>query len=210
MLTLYSFPRTRGTRVSWTLEELQLDYQFEPINLAAGEGQAPEYLAFNPTGKVPALRDGELLLLESAAICQYLAERYGEGKLLPPTGSAASGVHAQWLSFIISELEQPLWSIGKHTFALPEAQRVPAMLPVASWEFAKAMAVADKLLPASTWLTGEQFTVADILLTHTLNWAVAFEQPISAALEAYRQRGNQRPALKQAVAKESAFLPAQN
>lgn len=95
--------------------------------MAKQQNRTPEFLALNPCGKIPVLEDDGLILTESAAIMLYLAERYGEGRLLPKPGTAASGHHHQWLSFVITELEQPLWTMGKHRFALPEEQRVAAI-----------------------------------------------------------------------------------
>lgn len=202
MITLYGIPRSRSLRVSWLLEELQLDWHYKFIDFSQGGNRAPEFLAISPEGKVPALQDDELHLNESAAICLYLAEKYGQGKWLPASGSADSARHHQWVCFIISELEQALWSIGKHKFALPQEQRISQMLATAQWEFNKAATTAAERLPLSTYLFGESPQVADILLCHTLNWAVKFEQVLPANLEAYRQAVSSRPAMQQALAKE--------
>ncbi|GIU04796.1 MULTISPECIES: glutathione S-transferase family protein [unclassified Shewanella] len=204
MITLYGIPRSRSLRVSWTLEELGLDWQYRYINFANGDGKEPEFLAVNPCGKVPALVDEGFAVTESAAITLYLAEKYGQGKLLPKAGTHESALHHKWVSFIISELEQPLWSIGKHKFALPEAQRLPAMLSVAKWEFDKAAAIAEKWLPQSDFLLGNELSVADILLGHTLLWATRFEQDIPPKLAAYRDRITARPAMVRGLAKEEA------
>ena len=137
--------------------------------------EVAEIWLINPAGKVPALRDGDLVLVESAAICLYLAERYGQGRYVPAPGTAASGLHLQWLSYIVCELEQPLWSMAKHKFALPREWRVPAMLETAPKEFDQAMNVALKWLPDEGCLLGAEPMVADILLAHTLHWAASFK-----------------------------------
>ncbi|MCG7500204.1 glutathione S-transferase family protein [Vibrio sp. Of7-15] len=204
MITLYGIPRSRSLRVSWLLEELQLDWSYKFINFSQGENRAPDFLAISPEGKVPALQDGDLHLNESAAICLYLAEKYGQGKWLPASGSADSARHHQWVSFIISELEQALWSIGKHKFALPKEQRIPEMLATAQWEFNKAATTASGRLPSSTYLFGESPQVADVLLCHTLNWAVKFEQVLPENLETYRQTMSARSAMKKALEKEQS------
>ena len=95
MITLYTYPRSRSLRAAWTLEELGLEYQCQHVALDKGEGQTPAYLARHPDGKVPVLEDGELTLFESSAICRYLAEHYGNGKLLP-TNAAERALVAQW------------------------------------------------------------------------------------------------------------------
>lgn len=202
MITLYGTPRSRSLRVSWCLEELGLDWRYQKIDLSKGEHRSDEFLSLNPSGKVPALKDDQLVLTESGAICLYLAERYGQGKLLPAT-IEEKGQHHRWISLILCELEQPLWTMGKHRFALPEEQRVPQMLETAAWEFQKICQELEPLLPESPHLF-EEFSVADLLLTHTLNWAVKFEQPLTEKLAAYRRENSRRPALAKALEKELA------
>ncbi|QSX39962.1 glutathione S-transferase family protein [Shewanella cyperi] len=204
MIELYGTPRSRALRISWLLEELGIPWEFHYIDFARGDNRTESFLALNPCGKVPVIRDGELVLTESAAIMMYLAEKYGAGQWLPDAGTAAAARHYQWLSYIITELEQPLWTMGKHKFALPEAQRVPAVRTTAVWEFDKAAAIAEDWLPDSPFLLGEQIQVADILLAHTLLWATVFEQDIPPKLAAYRDRLSARPAMKKALDKTSA------
>lgn len=204
MIKLYGVPRSRSLRVSWTLEELGLDWQYHFIDFAKGDSRSDAFLAVNPCGKVPALVENDLVITESAAIVLYLAEKHGDGILLPQAGSDASALHHQWVSFIICELEQPLWTIGKHKFALPEALRQQSMFAVAKWEFDKAAAIAENWLPDSEFLLGDNLSAADILLGHTLLWATRFEQEIPPKLAAYRDRVTARPAMSKALDKEMA------
>ena len=203
-ITLYGAPVTRSHRVSWLLEELGLEWQYHYVDMRAGAHRSAEYLAINPAGKVPALQDDKLLLIESSAICLYLAERYGNGRLLPATGSREQALHHQWISFINGELEQALWSIGKHKFALPAEWRVKAMLDIAPKEFAKALGVAELWIPEHGQLLGDELTVADILLAHTLIWARAFKQPLTPKASDFCERMSQRTQLAAAAAKELA------
>jgi len=204
MITLYGVPRTRSLRVSWLLEELGLEWDYQFIDFASGYNRSPEFLAINPCGKVPALVDGELCLTESAGICQFLAERYGKEQWLPAPGSEAAANYHRWFSFIITELEQPLWNRGKHKFALPEEHRVEGMLLTAEWEFEQAANIAENWLPDTPYLTGDQPTVVDILLAHTLNWAANWSIPLPTKLNAFRKRMSSRPALAAALSKEMA------
>ncbi|MDO6762883.1 glutathione S-transferase family protein [Agarivorans sp. 1_MG-2023] len=201
MITLYGSPRSRSLRVSWMLEELGLEWNYHYINFQNAEHRSEEYLSLNPCGKVPALKDGELVFNESAAICLYLAEKYGP-QFLPTPGSDQSALHHRWVSFTICELEQALWSMGKHRFALPEEHRLPEMQETATWEFDKAAAIAELWVPEEGYLCGEQFTVADVLLCHTLNWAMSFQQQLPPKLMAYRKRTSQRSALNTGLEKE--------
>ncbi len=204
MITLYGFPKTRSLRVSWMLEELGLDWDSFPVDFSKGTHRSDEFLAVNPCGKVPALKDGDLVMLESAGICLHLAEKYGKGQFLPEPGTDASAKHHQWISYIICELEQHLWAIGRHKFALPKERRIAEMLDTAAWEFARGVQLAEKWIPEEGYLLGDQFTVADLLLTHTLNWAHGFNQPLPPKAEAFRLRVGARPALKAGLKKEFA------
>lgn len=204
MITLYGIPRSRSLRISWVLEELELDWQYHFVDFSKGGNRAPDFLAISPAGKVPALQDGKLAMTESAAIALYLAEKYGNGDLLPPSGSHESALHHQWLSFIITELEQPLWTMGKHKFALPAEYRHRELLPVAEFEFDKAAAIAESWMPDSAFLLGEEISVADIMLAQTLMWASRFEQNIPPKLQTFMERMGQRTSFTNALNKELA------
>ncbi|MGO2006439.1 glutathione S-transferase family protein [Vreelandella alkaliphila] len=201
MITNYSFPNSRSLRVTWTLEELGLEYRCQHVVLDSGEGQTAEHLARHPDGKVPVIEDGELTLFESAPICRYLAEQYGDGRLLPESAAERAQVD-QWLSFIVTEIEQPLWLQAKHKFALPQDKRVPSVLPTAAWEFQRALLALERRYQGQETLVGEKFTLADIFLTHTLTWAASMKHRLPEPLAAYRARHAERPALARAAEKE--------
>ncbi|MGE6567583.1 glutathione S-transferase family protein [Shewanella vesiculosa] len=205
MITLYGTQKSRALRVSWLLEELGVEWQFHAIDFAKGENKAEAFLALNPSGKMPVITEGEFVLSESAAIMRYLAEKYGQGNWLPKPGTQASGIHERWVSFVISELEQPLWSMGKHRFALPQPLRLEAMFAVAKWEFDQAAAIAEAWVPDTGFVCGDSPTIADILLAQTLGWAMGFEQTLPPKLMAFRDRLKQRPALANALAKTEAL-----
>lgn len=201
MITLYSFPHSRSLRAAWTLEELGLEYQCQHVALDKGEGQTAEHLARHPDGKVPVIEDSDLTLFESAPICRYLAEQYGHGTLLPSDSAARAQVD-QWLSFIVTEIEQPLWNQAKHKFALPADKRVPAILPVCAWEFQRALSALERRYNGQENLVGNTFTLADLFLTHTLSWAISMKHRLPEPLMAYRERHIQRPAMAKAIEKE--------
>jgi glutathione S-transferase len=188
------------------LAELQLAYQFKYINLMKGEAHSAEYKAINPGCKVPSLSDDDLNLTESAAIVTYLGDKYGDGKLVPVSGTSDRARYDQWMAFAISELEQPLWTMGKHKFALPAERRVPEIMETAAWEFQKALTLLSKGLEGNAYILGEQFTGADILLGHTLFWGLGFKQPIEQEnLQHYIERLKERPARKQAIEREQSI-----
>lgn len=204
MTILYGAPESRSLRVAWMLEELQLEYDYERVALMKGEGRSERYLAINPGGKVPALQDGEVTLTESAAIVTWLGDKHRARDLVPEPGTPDRGRYDQWCHFAMSELEQPLWTIGKHRFAIPEQYRVKDIFPTAEWEFQGALSLLSKALEGREYILGSAFSAADILLAHTLLWADAFKQSLEApGIREYMARATDRPALVRALERES-------
>ncbi|PCI45760.1 MAG: glutathione S-transferase [Moraxellaceae bacterium] len=210
MIKVYGYPNTRATRITWTLEELQEGYEFKLVDFAKGDSKSKEFLAVNPAGKVPVLQDGDLTLTESGAIVTYLADKFADQKLIPSPGSPERAKFEQWSYFALCELEQPLWTLGKHRFALPKEQRVSEIFPTASWEFQQALTLLSSGLGTKNYILGSEFSAADILLGHTLIWGLAFDQTVKQEnLIAYHQRLSERPALANAKAREAQSLPTE-
>jgi len=200
-LILYGVPSSRTRRCLWTLEEVGAAYEFKKLDFAKGEHKSPEYLAINPNGRVPTLVDAteDLVIFESAAICQYIARLHPAANLLPKQGSREHALHDQWMFWITSELEQPLWSMGKHRFALPAEHRITEMLPTALFEWQRAAPVLAAALAGKPFILGESLTLADIMAAHTLLWARGFKVPFeSDVLEEYLERMLARPSFASA------------
>lgn len=204
MIQLYNFPNTRGLRVTWMLEELQADYEFKLVPFGDNGFASEEYLKVNPAGKVPAIRDGDLVLTESAAIVTYLGDKFRNGQLVPAAGTVARAKYDQWCYFVLSELEQPLWTKGRHTFILPPDKRVPAAIKTAEWEFQKALNILSRGLDGNSYILGDTFSAADILIGHTLSWARTAKQPIEIQnVREYADSVLGRKALERARAREA-------
>lgn len=200
-IEIYGPASSRTRRALWAAEECGADYVHKPLALLQGEHLTPEFRAINPNARVPAIRDGDLLLFESAAICRYIARKYPAAGLLPEPGTRDEALVDQWSFWVCTELEQPLWSMGKHRFALPEAYRIEAMLETARWEWERAAPVLADALADREFLVGDRLTVADILAGHTLAWARAQKVPFgSDALDRYLDRLKARPAFQRTLA----------
>jgi len=202
-MKLYGFSQSRSFRALWALEEAGLEYEYIGVNFGSEEGphgsRSPQYLAINPQGKVPTLIDGGLILTESGAMINHIARKAPENVLIPAHNEELLARYDEVLFFILSDLEQPLWTNGKHRFALPEAQRVPRMLEVAGWEFAKAQRALHNHLEGRRYVVGDGFSAADIMLAHTLNWADRFKFEVDQDLLEYRDFHYQRPAAQKAL-----------
>ena len=103
-LTLFTNPQSRGRIARWMLEETGAPYQTRVVEY--GEAmKAPEYLAINPMGKVPAIKHGDVVVTECAAICAYLADAFPAASLAPPVGDKLRGPYYRWLFFAAGPLE---------------------------------------------------------------------------------------------------------
>ena len=206
-MKLYGYRNGRTLRALWALEEVGAEYEYVEVDVLHGAGREPSFLNLNPGGKVPVLDDDGKIITESAAICMHLAEKAPESRLLPLPGTQARTDCYKWISFVLTELDAPLWTIAKHRFGLPRERRVPAVIETASWEFRDAVKLLASALEGRTYLAAGSFTVADILAGHTLLWAKSARLPLgSDLLETYLEKLLAREAAvrARAVAKESA------
>lgn len=169
-MKLYGFGPTRSLRALWGLNELGADFEFVPVKLPAGEHRRPEFLKLNPAGKLPVLVDGDNVVTESAAIVLYLAEKYPEKKLLPADIKQRSQVY-RWIMFAMTELEQPLWRIAKHTFILPEDKRLPQDVALARGDFTAMARVLDAHMEGRQFIVGDRITAADCVTAYLMDWA---------------------------------------
>jgi glutathione S-transferase len=209
MMKLYGLGPTRSLRALWALRELDAEFEFMPVNLLAGEHRRPEFLRINPAGKVPVLVDGDVVLTESAAIVMYLAEKYHDKGLLPADLKLRAQVY-RWVMFAVTELEQPLWRITRHTVLYPEDKRLPADIALARQDFIAMAAVLDRHMEERLFIVGDRMTIADCVTAYLMDWAN--EQHLiddSPQLLAYLERMYARPKAPQRIADAFAGLQAQ-
>ena len=170
MIKLYGTPPTRALRVIWLLNELGLEYETLPVNLLQGENQQPDFLALNPAAKVPVLVDGSLVLSESAAIQLYLAEKYPQAGFIPETMEDRAQMY-RWMFFLVTEIEQPLWRIARHSFIYPEEKRLPEDIDLARQECQAMLAVLERHMQERAFMVADRLSVADFNAAYTLDWA---------------------------------------
>jgi glutathione S-transferase len=169
-MKLYEFGPTRSIRARWILQELAIDFDATDVRLPAGEHRNPDFLELNPAGKVPVLVDGDLVLTESVAIVLYLAEKYPERGFLPIDPQVRADAY-RWILFAVTELEQPLWRIARHTALYPERDRLPADVALARRDFLPMAAVLEKHMKGRNYVVGDSVSAADFVVAYTLDWA---------------------------------------
>jgi glutathione S-transferase len=207
-MKLYGFGPTRSLRALWGLKELDSDFEFVPVNILAGEHRRPDFLRLNPAGKVPVLVDGDLVLTESAAIVMYLADKYRDKGLLPADLKERAEAY-RWVMFAVTELEQPLWRITRHTFLYPEAKRLPQDIVLAREEFVAMATILDRHMEGRAFIVGDRMTIADCVTAHLIDWAN--EQRLIDTfpqLRAYLARMYARPRAPQRIAEAFASIQA--
>lgn len=201
MLKLYGTPPTRALRVIWLLNELGLEYEMVPVDLLGGEHRERDFLTLNPAAKVPVLVDGDLVITESAAIQLYLAEKNPEADYIPTTVEGRAQMY-RWIFFLVTEIEQPLWRIARHTFIYPENQRLPQDIDLARQEGIEMVAVLERHMKDREFLVGDRLSVADFTAAYTLDWANE-EQMLENAprLKAYLEQLYARPKAPPTIAR---------
>ena len=202
-LTLYHAAPSRSAMVHWLLEEIGEPYEVHLLHLRRGENREPAYLAINPMGKVPALRHGEAVVTESAAICLYLADAFPQAGLTVPVGDPRRGPFLKWLFFGPGVLEP---AVTDRAFKRVEA---PPRGTLGYGDFDTTMDVLENALANGPYLLGEQFTAADVVVGGTLRWGMLFELiPKRPEFVAYAGRLAARPALQRAEARDKDMAAA--
>jgi Glutathione S-transferase len=195
--TLIGATSTRAARALWMLEELGVPYE----HVGAHPHTEPVTTHY-PRGKVPVLLvDGEPLT-DSTAILQYLADAHGRFTAAP--GTMARARQDSVVHMLLDEFDAVLWTSARHSFVLPQEQRVPAVKDSLRWELSANQAALVRRMGDQPYVTGDDFTIADIILAHCLMWArVAKFEITEPTLAAYAQRIAERPAFQRVFARRS-------
>ena len=192
-LILYTNPMSRGRIARWMLEEAGQPYRAEILDYT-GSMKAPEYLAINPMGKVPAVRHGDTIVTETAAICAYLADVFPEAGLAPAPGSKLRGPYYRWLFFAAGPIEAANTDKALNVVVPPERAR---MVGYGSQE--RALAALEHQLERSDYIAGDRFTAADVYVGSHIGFGMIFggidKRP---AFERYWGLVSARPAAQRA------------
>ena len=187
-LIFYTHPMSRGRIVRWMLEEIEQPYRTELLDYGTTM-KAPAYLAVNPRGKVPAIRHGDTVVTEAAAICAYLADAFPETRLAPPPGDRLRGAYYRWLFFVAGPLEAAAANkiMG---FAVPEERE--RMMGYGRFEH--VMNALEAAVSRSEYLVGDRFTAADVYVGSHIDFGMQFGTlEKRSAFEQYWQRLSARP-----------------
>jgi glutathione S-transferase len=199
-ITFYTNPMSRGQIARWMLEEVGAPY--DQVLLDYGTTmKAPDYLAINPMGKVPAIKHGDIIVTECAAICAYLTDAFPEAGLLPD--AANRGDYYRWLFFGAGPLEQAITNKALG-FAVPADKKKMA----GYGDFGDAMNGLEAAVSGKRYVAGDRFSAADVYVGSQIGWGLAFgsieKRP---AFETYWADICERPAYLKAKAIDAALMP---
>ena len=188
-LIFYTNPQSRGRIVRWMLEEVGEPYRTELLDYGTTM-KAPAYLAVNPMGKVPALKHGDTVVTEAAAICAYLADAFPAAGLAPPPGDRLRGPYYRWLFFAAGPVEAAASNTALG-FVVPEGRE--RMIGYGS--YAEVMDALEGAVSQGDYILGDRFTAADVYVGSHVVFGLQFgtfeKRP---AFERYAARLSARPA----------------
>jgi predicted DNA-binding transcriptional regulator YafY/glutathione S-transferase len=190
-LVFYTNPQSRGGIVHWMLEEIGRPYTIKVLDYGTTM-KAPDYLAVNPMGKVPAIRHGETVVTEAAAICAYLADAFPEAGLAP--GPRHRGDYYRWLFFTVGCLEP---AASNHAIGWDPTPDLEMRFGYGSYP--RVLDTLAAWLDGRTYVAGDSFTAADVLLASHLQWGMMTGMiEKRRAFEVYLETHVHRPAAKRA------------
>jgi glutathione S-transferase len=198
-ITLFHHPFSRAAGTVWQLEEVGVEHELRFVDMLAGEQKSPEIRALNPMGKLPILKDGELVVTEGAAIGLYLADRYAPGRLAPTLDDPARGTYLRWSCFASAVIEPAVMSkLGGWDYNPGSA----------GWgEYDAMLASIEHALEGREFVLGDRFSMADVIFGGTLRYLMSVETiEARPAFVAYAERLSARPASKRADERNAAIV----
>ncbi|WP_137134589.1 glutathione S-transferase family protein [Rhizobium sp. FKY42] len=190
-LTLYTNPMSRGRIARWALEEIGADYDVKVIAYGP-DMKGPDYLAINPMGKVPALKHGDTIVTECAAICAYLADAFPAAAIAPVLSNR--GDYYRWMFFAAGPLEA---AVANRNLGFEVPSDKEGMVGYGSYTL--VLNALEQVVSKSQYIAGDQFTAADIYIGAHLMWGMQFNSiERRPAFEAYVKNLVNRAAYKRA------------
>lgn len=191
-IVLYHSRFSRSYTAYWMLEELGRPFRVEITDIVTGAQKRPEFLVINPSGKVPALTDGGVVLTERCAICVYLADKYAYGTLAPTREARERADYLKWMFYAAGVLE-PATTLRRFKLEVPARD--------AGWgDYDTMVSILSRALENREFIVGNSFSAADVVLGSIIQYALFNSLlPRVPALSEYGERLAMRPAAKKAV-----------
>ena len=202
-IVFYTNPMSRGRIARWMLEEIGRPYRTVLLDFGTTM-KAPEYLAINPMGKVPAVTWRGATVTECAAVCAWLADAFPEAGLAPALDDPARGVYLRWLFFAAGPVEAAV--TAKALDLLAPADKA-GMAGYGSFE--QMVDALEQAVTPGPFILGERFSAADVYVGSQIMWGLQFKSlPARDAFQAYAERLSARPAAIRAREIDDALIAA--
>ena len=187
-------------KVLWCCGELGLDFDRIDLGGKFGGNKEKIYLDMNPNGLVPTIQDGDFILWESNSIMRYLVEKYGQGRLLPPTAEGRASAN-RWMDWQLTTLGPAIVPLFWTLIRTPAEQRDPNIVNSALEKTSNAWKIVDHQLATTPYVAGDLLTLGDIPLgVWAYRWYnLAVERPRFAQVESWYKRLCDRPAYQKHI-----------
>ena len=203
MLRIHHVPATRGFRVIWLCEELDIPYEIVPVDFSRRYRASAEWRAMNPVGKVPVMTAGDMTMFESGAMVQHVLDRHGGGRLEPARGTREHALYLQWSWFAEATFTRPLGEIVNHRREFGD-RAIPEVIEEMEARARMCLDAVDREMHGKDYLVGD-FTAADIMMGYALRSCLRLlpDDSLPADAGAYWERLTARDAYRAAIAAES-------
>lgn len=204
MYTLYWAPGTAAMAPQTVLEEIGAPYDSVLLDRAAKDHEQPVYKKLNPNGRIPTLVDGDFVIFETAAICQYLSDKHPDAKLLP-TDPRSRGRHHQWLTYMTNTAQVGFSDWFHPDWIFEDAALQAALKAQAETRLYRIFQVLDDGIGAGTrHMLGDAYSICDIYLAMLTRWSRFLERPMWQWANIERVVGNTytRPAFQRMMQKQ--------
>ena len=195
-ITLYTNPNSRGRIIRWLLEECGADYEVVPVPFGENGTKSADYLAVNPMGKLPAVKYGDAVITETAALITFLAELFPEKNLIPAVGTAERGEFYRWLMFA----QHAEYAFMDKWHGIPETPERKRSIGYGSFD--EVVATLTTFLHGKEYALGDHFTALDLYLSGLIAWGIMRAQVLDmdSELGAFMKRHAARPAFAKSQA----------
>lgn len=203
MLRIHHFPATRGFRVIWLCEELNVPYEIVRVDFSRKFRASAEWRSMNPVGKVPVMTAGDFTMFESGAMVQHVLDRHGRGRLEPARGTREHALYLQWSWFAEATFTRPLGEIVNHRREFGD-RAIPEVIEEMKGRARLCADALDQDMREKDYLAGE-FTAADIMMGYALRsyQRLLPDEALPANAHVYWDRLTARDAYRAAIAAES-------
>jgi glutathione S-transferase len=177
MLKLYYYPSNASFAPHVLLEETGKDYELVLVDRNQGAHKSAEYLKLNPSGRIPALIDGDLVLFETAAVCLHIADKYPECGLAPAVGTTERSVFHKWLFYIATTIQPEILLYYYGDRHATSEDGTAAVKAAAEARLGEMYVIVDEAMGDGPYLMGEQYSLLDPYLYMVCRWGRGFARP---------------------------------